>query len=288
MVATAYLSLEGKINKQLTGFVSFLYEEGDTPFDVDEAYLDFAANDATAFRLGHEYIPFGTFSSHLINDPFTVDLGETAETVAQATFTQSGVLASAYVYAGDAPYNEEDRAEDVGVRLQYSMGETSTGQFLVGVDYASNIADTYTLETYLLDNSVILEDNHEGYAGVISFDTETWGVIAEHMAVLDAFSADELAFVGDEAKPEAGRVEAWVSTAALIPNSTVALAYNMTDEAVALELPESRISLGFMQSMQKDTWSWGVEVAQDTDYSIEDGGTDEKAWGVVAQVAASL
>lgn len=113
-------------------------------------------------------------------------------------------------------------------------------------------------------------------------------MIAEQLGVMDAFEEDQLAFVGEEAKPVATRAEAWVSTAAMVPNSTVALAYNQTDEAVALELPESRISLGFMQSMQKDTWSWGVEAFQDTDYAEDDGGTDEKAWGVVAQVAASL
>lgn len=288
IVATAYLSLEGKINKQVTGFVSFLYEEDDTPFDVDEAYLDFAATDEATFRLGQEYVPFGTFSSHLINDPLTLEIGEAAETVAQASFAQGGVLASAYVYAGDAPYEEEDRAEDAGVRLQYSFGETSTGQLLVGVDYATNIADTDTLEGYFADNAVILEDNHEGYAAVISFDTDTWGVIAEQLGVLDAFDEDQLAFAGEESKPVATRAEAWMSTAAMVPNSTIALAYNQTDEAVALELPESRISLGFMQSMQKDTWSWGVEAFQDTDYAEDDGGTDEKAWGVVAQVAASL
>lgn len=288
VVATAYLSLEGKINSQLTGFVSFLYEEDDTPFDVDEAYLDFAASDALSFRLGQEYIPFGHYSSHLINDPLTLELGEAAETVAQATFTQSGLLASAYVYAGDAPYNEEDRAEDAGVRLQYTLGEAASGQVLVGVDFATNIADSDTLETYFLDNEITLQDNHQGYAAVIGFETDTWGANLEQVAVLDAFETTQLAFADGEAKPMTASLDAWVSAAALLPNSTVALAYHQSDEAVLLGLPESRVALGLVQSMQQDTWSWGVEAFQDNDYSEEDGGTDEKAWGLVMQVAASL
>ncbi len=288
VVATAYLSLEGKINAQLTGFVSFLYEEDDTPFDVDEAYLDFAASDALSFRLGQEYIPFGHYSSHLINDPLTLELGEAVETVAQATFTQNGVLASAYVYAGDAPYNEEDRAEDAGVRLQYTLGEAASGQVLVGVDFATNIADADTLETYFLDNEITLQDNHQGYAVVIGFETDAWGVNLEQVAVLDAFETTQLAFAGDEAKPMAASFDAWVNAAALLPNSTVALAYHQTDEAVLLGLPEARIAVGLVQSMQQDTWSWGVEAFQDNDYSEEDGGTDEEAWGLVVQVAASL
>lgn len=288
VVATAYLSLEGKINAQLTGFVSFLYEEDDTPFDVDEAYLDFAASDALSFRLGQEYIPFGHYSSHLINDPLTLELGEAVETVAQATFTQNGVLASAYVYAGDAPYNEEDRAEDAGVRLQYTLGETTSGQVLVGVDFATNIADADTLESYFLDNEITLQDNHQGYAVVIGFETDAWGVNLEQVAVLDAFETTQLAFAGDEAKPMAASFDAWVNAAALLPNSTVALAYHQTDETVLLGLPEARIAVGLVQSMQQDTWSWGVEAFQDNDYSEEDGGTDEEAWGLVVQVAASL
>lgn len=288
VVATAYLSLEGNINEQVTGFVSFLYEEDDTPFDVDEAYLDFAANDDLTFRLGQEYIPFGTYSNHLINDPLTLELGEAAETVAQVTLVNSGLLATAYVFAGDAPYDEEDRAEDAGVRVQYTLGETSSGQLLVGVDYATNIADSDTLEAFFIDNDAVLTDNHQGYAATIGFDTETWGVNLEQVGVLDAFDAEDLAFASEEAKPTAATLQGWMSTDAILPNSTVALAYHQTDESVALELPENRVALGLIQTMQNDTWSWGVEAFQDNDYSLDDEGTDEKAWGLVAQVAASL
>lgn len=289
VVATAYLSLEAQINKQMTGFISFLYEEDDTPFDLDEAYLDFAANDAVTFRLGQEYIPFGTYNGHLINDPLTQALGEAVETVAQASFSQSGFLATAYVFAGNAPYEEEDRAEDVGMRLQYSMGDTSTGHFMIGADYISNIAESFTLQDFLSEAEVTdLLDNYAGYAVTESYETETWGVNVEHVGTIDAFDSTELAFAGVGAEPSAAMIEGWISTSALLPDSTAALAYHQSDEAVLLGLPESRVALGIAQEMQGGTWSWGVEAFQDTDYSLEDGGTDEKGWGLAAKVAASL
>lgn len=187
VLSTAYLSLEGEISKRVTGFMSFLYEQDDTPLGVDEGYIDIAANDALSFRLGQEYTPFGVYESHLINDPLTLELGESLETVAQASFNQSGFVASAYIYNGDAPFDDEERAEDFGARLQYSAGEESSGKFLVGLDFNSNIADSDTMQDYLSTNNVVLENEHSGYAATVSYNTDAWGVSLEQVGVADAF-----------------------------------------------------------------------------------------------------
>jgi len=58
-----YLLMEADLHENVSGTVSFLYEDGDTPFGVDEGFLTVQANDMWSFNLGKMYLPFGRFNT---------------------------------------------------------------------------------------------------------------------------------------------------------------------------------------------------------------------------------
>lgn len=98
VLATAELAIESSINENVDLLVSLLYEEDDTPLEVDVAVITLHDNDLpVSFSFGQMYVPFSTFDSSMISDPLTLELGEIRESSALLGYQSSGLLASMYV-----------------------------------------------------------------------------------------------------------------------------------------------------------------------------------------------
>lgn len=70
-VATVELGLSADINPWIKGEIVLLYEEDDTPLDIDVATLRISPPEAAWYILaGRMYAPFGTFESYMVSDPF--------------------------------------------------------------------------------------------------------------------------------------------------------------------------------------------------------------------------
>ena len=69
--------------------------------------------------------------------------------------------------------------------------------------------------------------------------------------------------------------------------ATVAVGYQGTEEALALELPEARILIGLSVQVV-DGVALAVEWATDNDYGVTEGGSGENANTVTVQVAAEF
>lgn len=65
------------------------------------------------------------------------------------------------------------------------------------------------------------------------------------------------------------------------------MAYQMTEEAVAIGLPETRILLGMGVLVEQDTMV-RLEYAMDEDYGVDDGGTGKEASTLTAQLAVEF
>ena len=119
------------------------------------------------------------------------------------------------------------------------------------------------------------------------FSSGAFVVIAEYIAALDDFQATELAFDGRGAEPSAFNVEAGYQFMLAGKDATVAIGYQGTDEAFALDLPETRVVATLSVEVMKNT-SVSLEWAHDEDYDESDGGTGESANTATAQLAVEF
>lgn len=281
VLATAELAIESSINENVDLLVSLLYEEDDTPLEVDVAVITLHDNDLpVSFSFGQMYVPFSTFDSSMISDPLTLELGEIRESSALLGYQSSGLLASMYVFNGDVEEaGDDDKVAQFGINLGYEVDV-----FTVGVGYISAISDTDGIQDNLGAPTNIVEQV-AGVSAHASVGFETMSVVFEYISALDNFDVAEMDFNGQGAEPSAMNIE----FAMTLPSSAsnVALAYQLTEEALAMDLPESRIMLVYSTEIYEAT-SLAFEYLVDSDYKIAEGGTDESANTFTVQLVAEF
>ncbi len=109
-------------------------------------------------------------------------------------------------------------------------------------------------------------------------------LIGEYLGATGSFDATALSWRLGGAEPKAWNLEAGYRFDLLGKDTTVAVAYQGTAQALALELPEERWMLGFSVDILDHT-SLSFEWAHDKDYHAGDGGSAETADTLTAQLA---
>jgi len=154
--------------------------------------------------------------------------------------------------------------------------EYENSSFAINLGYINDIGDSDSLQDVIQDNIDAAGVDYSDQVAGISIDgIFTYGpfnVIAEYIMATDDFEANELSFGTGGAEPEAFNIEVGYSFNVRGIPITAALAYQGTDEAVALELPEERI-VGALSAEIFDGTALSFEWAHDDDYSNSDGGT---------------
>lgn len=286
-LATVELAFDAKINDKVNAHLSFLYEEDDTAYEVDEGYIDLALG-AVNVQAGQMYVPFGSFETNLISDPLTLEIGETRESVLQIGTALGPVQAAVYLFNGATrETGADDVADQMGARLAY-VTEGKDQSMDIGIDYINNIADSDSITSYY----------EEAYGGTtvkayvpaqIIHANLTFGsmhFIAEHL-VTDRFEATELAFNGKGAEITATNIEAGFDMMIAGIDSTIGVAMQTTGEALALGLPKEKVLLALSLNVYKYT-ALSFEYARSTDYDIADGGTGKEADAYTVQLAVGF
>jgi hypothetical protein len=231
---------------------------------------------------GQQYLPFGTFETAMISDPLTLEIGETRETAVLAGLEMNGFIGGVCLFNGDKDDGDDD-INDYGAVLRYSQ-ESDEMSFDVNVGYISNIGDADGFDDFLDDE---IEDDVEGFTTSVVFTPGPFTFITEYIAAMDDFDEADLAFNDDGAEPEAFNIEAAYGFMLAGKETTVAIDYQETDEAVALELPEERIRAGISVGIMEDT-TLSFEYAHDDDYSSSDGGSGGDTDTVTGQLAVEF
>lgn len=143
-LATAELGFGVGINEKFSGNLVLLWEEDDTePIDIDEGVIVYsrAGFDLTAGRF---YPPFGTFNTHFIADPMTLELGEIQQSGVQFHYAPSDYFEAYLVVAnGEVDRtNRGDNINDFGLRLDFHPLVGEDASLDLGLQYYSDIADT--------------------------------------------------------------------------------------------------------------------------------------------------
>jgi hypothetical protein len=159
-----------------------------------------------------------------------------------------------------------------------------TFQLDAGVDWLSNLADANGLEEYISATAGTIEDSVEGFSVHATVSAASFIFTGEYVAALDDFALGEINFKGSGARPAAWNLEAAYETEIINRGVVFGLGYQGTDEAVALELPESRIMVVASVEICPYT-SLALEYFHDEDYSTGDGGTGGNGDTVTMQLA---
>ena len=283
-LATAELDIDFNLHKYVQSHIMFLWEEDDTePVDIDEAYIFLGNTEEFPLfcQVGKLYVPFGNFESHMISDPLTLELGETRETAIVVGAEYNGLHASTYAFNGDINESgDDDEINCFGVDLDYAFANDTFG-IDVGMGWTNNLGDSDTLKDTLPSE---IDDYVDGITAHAVLSWQGLQLIGEYLGALDDFEVSELDFKGDGAEPEAWNIELGYTFEIARHETVFAIAYQGTDEALALELPEERY-LGSFGIGLVDGLSLAVEYAHDKDYNKSDGGTGDNADSVTMQLS---
>ena len=278
VLATQEIGIAAEVTDWVSAEAVFLFEDDETDLEFDVATVTIADPDGPLYATGGMfYVPFGTFETHLISDPLTLEIGEIRESSVLAGFESNGFAGGVYVFNGDLEKNGESQIDNFGAFAGYSQENGNTA-FAFNIGYITDIGDTDTLQDTIQDNldtAMVEYDDHVGgfsVDGMFSYGPFT--LIGEYLIATDEFEFNELAFESDGAEPEAFNIELGYHFNLSGVDMTAAVAYQGTDEAVALELPEERVLLGLSAEIF-DSTSLSIEWAHDDDYSDSEGGTDE-------------
>lgn len=286
-VATVELGIDAQIHKWVNGHLLFLYEEGATEeFTVDEAILTLGNPDfSPVYLAAGQMYTFGSYPTHMISDPLTLVIGESVETAVQLGVEMQGFHASVLAFNGDTQKNEDNVLENFGVTLGYGQ---SSGQlsYDLGIGYTSNLADTDTA-TDSMTNPLALNDYVGGAVAHAHLQFGPVSLIGEYLTALDSFAAQDLSFRTSGAEPQAWNVEAGYTADLAGRETTFALGYQASEEALGLGLPESKILALASVGIYNNT-SLSLEWARSTDYELEDGGTGEDSDLITLQLAVEF
>ena len=283
VLATVELALETSVNDNVDIQVSLLHEEDDTPLEVDVGIINLHDEGSPlSVSLGQMYVPFGAFESNMVSDPLTLEIGEARESAILLNYESSGLSAGMFVFNGDI---EEGADEDKVTQFGLSLGYESDG-FTAGVDYITAISDSDAIQDHLGAPTTVV-NQVAGLSAHASFSMEAFSVIFEYVGAMDSFDVSEIAFNGQGAEPSAMNLEFSRSLSIAGRDGTIALAYQATDEALDLGLPETRVMIAYSTEIYAST-SLGIEYFQDSDYSTTDGGTDETSTTFTVQLATGF
>ncbi|MCW8853782.1 MAG: LbtU family siderophore porin, partial [Gammaproteobacteria bacterium] len=181
---------------------------------------------------------------------------------------------------------DEDKATAFGLTLGYG-----NDTFSAGIDYISSIAETDGVEGYLTDPGGLglgnVVEQVAGLSAHASFSMDAFSMIFEYVGAMDQFDATEISFNGVGAEPSAMNLEFAINVPMGSREATVAVAYQATDEAIDLGLPETRTMIAFSTEVYEST-SLGIEYFRDSDYSVTDGGSDETSDTFTVQLATEF
>ena len=273
-LSTVALGLELRAGNRASGRVVVDYDGDTDEIGMDEAHVTLGGGETQPFFLtaGRLYAPFGDFSTTMIQDPFTQALGEINEEGAVAGWSAHGLSLALFVSNGPDHTGDNRADHGFGASLEYEQENERHG-FRVGGGWVSNLADADSVHGALActaDNRIRLDRRVAGLNLHAGLRHGSLSLHTELVAALGSFTADELAWSGTGARPTAWSSELAWATLLKGHETTLALGFQQTREAAALELPEQRVSVSAAVALFAGT-TLQLEYAQDAD-----SGTDHR------------
>jgi len=284
-LATFELGVDVALNSYFSGFALMAWDAEEAKMDIDEGGITLGDADSSGFSLtaGKLYLPFGVYETALISDPLTLEIGETREGAARFDISAGALYAAAYAFNSAVNDSDGDDLVDAfGIVAGYGLELDHFGLDITA-GWISNIMSSGGLAGYFADEGVdTLNEYTPGFALSAILRIADLTLIGEYVAVLNH---DYLATAEDE--PAAWNLEASYVFEVAGYSSSVAVAFQGTNETVFLGLPETRIATAAGVTLHEGV-DLKLEWAHDKDYPVSDGGTGETSDTLTCQLALSF
>lgn len=242
-LATVELGVDVAIAKHVSGHVVLLWEEdSDESVEVDEGFIliDGEERFPAYLRAGKFYLPFGNFTSNMVSDPLTLELGEINESAVEIGFKQGGFYGAVYFFNGDIDEEGQDsHVDNYGATVGYTL-EQENFNVDVGAHYINNLIDSdgwgdhfeEEVDAAALNNDTLeLNDYVDGFGAHIVIDIANFTLIGEYIGALDD---PEYLLNGIKIKGDA--IAAWNTEVCYTfdvaeRETSVAIAYQGSDDA---------------------------------------------------------
>lgn len=297
-LASAEFDIVANMNSWVTGFAALGYDNA-PPYQgprtsnsrlfINKAFVILGNFNQSPFyaTMGQRYVPFGHYSSNMITDPTPLTVFRTKARsldIGYQPMNGSGVYATAFTFRGDSHATSSTTSiNQLGGDMGYmTKGENWSIDF--GGGALSNIADSDTMQNNNIGGNVVFngfgsdtgsEQLAHRVAG-INFHTSlgygSYALIGEFSTASRRFSPVDMTFNGHGALPSALQVEAGYSFKAWGKPGNVGIAYNNTNEALALNMPKQRYLGVINMSFWKDTVE-SLELHHDIGYAQSDSAT---------------
>ena len=288
-VGTAELSLAVAVNDSVSSEI-VVAKDDDDKIELDTAILTYEPPDSPFSATGGlQVVPFGVYDTNLISDPLTLELGETGKVSLVLGGEADRFHWSVFAFDGDNQPDGRQRVEGYGAAVGFAV-EGQDSAFGLDVSWINDIGDSDSLQDAIAENlgeAGVYDGHVSGMSASAGGSLGQASVLLEYVAALDAFEAGEVDFAERGAEPSAWMFELAYGFALGDRDATVAIGYQTSDEALALELPESRVLAGLSVGISENV-GLAVEWAQSDDYGIESGGTGETADTVTTVLSAEF
>jgi hypothetical protein len=252
--------------------------------EVDEAYLRYRFGDENRFAMiaGKTYSPFGHFDSSLITDPMTLTLGESRSQGLKFELERGDWAVSAFASPVSASSGSDVAS---GAETKFQRGSDWQG-YSLGLAAINNIAVSNGVLSALFSPGVSASAI-PAVAAHATFASGNNRITVESVAATKQFATGDLVFAGNGAKPDAWRAE--IARRFQIRNTpfTAAASWQQSHEALALDLPQSRIAAGLSAELSGNA-SLAVELMHDTAYPLPVGGNGKTNDTLTLQFALSF
>ena len=288
-LGSSELDIAAILNKSVEGYMSIVYD--DSPPDVggqrlsnsninlNLGFINIGNLDKTPFYFtgGQIFVPFGRYSSAMVSAPLTMVMTRTKARpfiLGYKSTQNSGLFAAVYGYNSDTTLGSKGVG---GGNLGYilNVGEVSAeigGSAISSIDDAGGMQFTGSVpgttfggfSSITNGNEAIRKTPALGVHG--NFSVDRYNFTAEWVGASRPFRNQDLSFNGRGAKPQAIQLEAGVTFNAFDKPSSVALGYQWSKDALALNLPQQRVAGVFNISIWKDTVE-SLEYRHDMNYA---------------------
>ena len=113
-LATLELSGYAELTPRLTSDVLFSYDEDSESIEFDTLVMNFQYEHYNQWLLaaGRDYLPFGAFITHQVNDTLALEFAETRQLFAGIAYENHGVVAELYIYQDEGGNEWEDEGKN--------------------------------------------------------------------------------------------------------------------------------------------------------------------------------
>lgn len=225
---------------------------------------------------GQLFAPFGRFSTSMVSPTLPMMLARIKARpiiLGYKSQTSTGIFAAIYGFRGDTTLNTTGVG---GVNLGYILdalrATTEIGvSFVSSLDNSIGMQNTGSMPGTTFGGFASLTNGNEyvhkvpGVDAHLTTSFDRYNITLEWASSLGRFHVEDLSFNGRGALPQAAQIEGGVTFFSFDRPSSIAAAYQLAYQTLALNIPHQRINVVYNISIWKDTVE-SLEYRHDIDY----------------------